>query len=403
MDRANYGRMHPVMRAIAADPALELQTICAGTMLLERFGQAEKIVARDGFAVDGRVYLEVEGSIPTTMAKSIGLGIIEFTNEFQRLRPDVVLLIGDRYEALAAAIAAAYMNIPLAHIQGGEVSGSIDESARHAITKFAHLHFPSTRRAASYILRLGEHPDFVFNVGCPAGDYIKSLDTELPADIFSRSGVGGSVDPDQPFLLVIYHPVTTKFGSERKQAEQLLQALHELAHPTVWIWPNIDAGADDISKVLRVYREHHSAEWLHLIKNLDPVTFQKCLKKTACAVGNSSSFIRDSTFSGTPVVLVGDRQVGREHGRNLVQVPPRSEEIHLAITGQLEHGRYPADTLYGDGQASLRIVELLKAFKPYPQKNLHYPSEEGHRFPDAPHLYDHGSMETQQGAGTCQS
>jgi len=372
VDRANYGRMHPVMRAIDADPGLELLTICAGTMLLERFGQAEKVVAADGFRVDGRVYLEVEGSIPTTMAKSIGLGIIEFTNEFQRLQPDVVLLIGDRYEALAAAISAAYMNIPLAHIQGGEVSGSIDESARHAITKFAHLHFPSTERAANYILRLGESPDFVFNVGCPSGDYIKSLDTELPPDLFSRSGVGASVDPNRPFLLVIYHPVTTRFGSERHQAEQLLQALHELAHPTLWIWPNIDAGSDDISKVLRVYREHHQADWLHLVKNLDPITFQKCLKKAACAVGNSSSFIRDSTFSGTPVVLVGDRQVGREHGRNLVAVAPIAKEIGSAIMSQLEQRRYPADTLYGDGQTSQRIVELLKAFKPYKQKKLHY-------------------------------
>ena len=152
VDRANYGRMHPVMRAIDQDSELELLTVCAGTMLLERFGQAEKIVQADGFRVDGRVFLEVEGSIPATMAKSVGLGVIEFSTEFQRLKPDIVLLIGDRYEALAAAIAAAYMNIPLAHVQGGEVSGSIDESARHAITKFAHLHFPATERSADYIV-----------------------------------------------------------------------------------------------------------------------------------------------------------------------------------------------------------------------------------------------------------
>jgi UDP-hydrolysing UDP-N-acetyl-D-glucosamine 2-epimerase len=376
VDRANYGRMHPVMRAIDTDPDLELQTICAGTMLLERFGQAEKVVASDGFQIDGRVYLEVEGSVPTTMAKSIGLGVIEFSNEFQRLQPDIVLLIGDRYEALAAAIAAVYMNLPLAHIQGGEVSGSIDESARHAITKFAHLHFPSTERAATYIRRLGEKPDYVFNVGCPAGDYIRDLDTNLSPDVFTRLGVGGNVDPNKPFLLVIYHPVTTRFGSERHQAEQLLNALHELSHPTVWIWPNIDAGSDDISKVLRIYREHNRADWLHLVKNLDPITFQKSLKKTVCAVGNSSSFIRDSTFSGTPVVLVGERQVGREHGKNLIAVPPQSKAITSAIQAQLVNGRYPADTLYGDGQASRRIAEKLKCFEPYTQKTLYYIHEQ---------------------------
>ena len=372
VDRANYGRMRPVMQAIRADAGLELLTVCAGTMVLERFGQAEKIVAADGFRIDGRVFLEVEGSVPATMAKSIGLGIIEFATEFQRLQPDIVLLIGDRYEALGAAIAAAYMNLPLAHIQGGEVSGSIDESARHAITKFAHLHFPATERAAQFIRRMGEPPQFVCNVGCPSGDYILNLDDVLPPDVFQRVGSGAYVDCTKPYLLVIYHPVTTQFGSGRHQAEQLLQALHELAHPTVWIWPNIDAGADDISKALRVYRETHKAGWLHLVKNLDPVTFQKALKRTVCAVGNSSSFIRDSTFSGTPVVLVGDRQVGREHGRNLLPVPADAAQIAAGIRWQLKHGRYPPDILYGNGQASRRIVEQLKKFTPYAQKRLHY-------------------------------
>jgi UDP-hydrolysing UDP-N-acetyl-D-glucosamine 2-epimerase len=374
VDRANYGRMHPVMRAINSTPDLELLTVCAGTMLLERFGQAEQIVAADGFDLHGRVYMELEGSVPATMAKSIGLGIIEFSTEFQRLKPDLVLLIGDRYEALAAAIAAAYMNIPIAHIQGGEVSGSIDESARHAITKFAHLHFPSTERAANYIIKLGERTDCVFNVGCPAGDYIMQLDSSLPEDAFSRKGIGGNINPSQPFILVIYHPVTTSFGNERQHAEQLLMALHELAQPTVWIWPNIDAGADEISKCLRIYREKYngSNEWLHLIKNLDPVTFQKCLKRTACAVGNSSSFIRDSTFSGTPVVLVGDRQGGREHGDNLVAVPPVSAEIATAVRSQLQHGRYAPSTLYGNGTASFQIVEKLRLFEPYRQKTLQY-------------------------------
>ena len=187
VDRANYGRMRPVMSAIQNDEGLELLTICAGTMLLERFGQAEITVKNDGFPVNARVYMEVEGSVPATMAKGIGIGIIEFSSEFQRLKPDIVLLIGDRYEAFSAAIAAAYMNIPLAHIQGGEVSGSIDESARHAITKLAHIHFPSTKKAAENIYRMGENIDYIFNVGCTSGDYIKKLDSLLrflprPAD-----------------------------------------------------------------------------------------------------------------------------------------------------------------------------------------------------------------------------
>lgn len=372
VDRANYGRMWPVMREIRANPQLELQTLCAGTMPLERFGAAERIVQADGFSVDGRVYMELEGSVPATMAKSVGLGVIEFTNELQRLQPDIVLVIGDRYEALSAAIAAAYMNIPLAHIQGGEVSGSIDESARHAITKFAHLHFPNTQRAADYIIRMGEDPSHVHNFGCPVGDYIRDLDTDLPRDLLSKMGVGPVFDLTQGFLLVIYHPVTTEFGSERLKVEQLVQALHQLAHPTLWIWPNIDAGADDISKALRVYREHADAHWLHLVKNLDPITFQKCLKRTDCAIGNSSSFIRDTTFSGTPVVLVGNRQVGREHGDNLVTTPPEKTAILKAVADQLAHGRYAPSDLYGSGGAAAKISQKLAAFQPYHQKRLHY-------------------------------
>lgn len=373
VDRANYGRMHPVMKAIKADPHLHLQTICAGTMLLERFGRPERIVAADGFQIDSRVYLEVEGSVPATMAKSIGLGIIEFSSEFQRLNPDIVLIIGDRYEALAATVAAAYMNLPVAHIQGGEISGSIDESARHAITKFAHMHFASTERSAKYIRQMGEHPDYVFNVGCPSGDYIIPLDQDIASEDVNALGVGGYIDIDKPYFLVIFHPITTEFGLQRQQADELIQALHELQHPTIWLWPNVDAGSNGIAVALREFREKHLAPWLHMIKNLEPVTFQKLLKSATCAIGNSSSFIRDSTFSGTPVVLVGDRQVGREHGENLMSCPPRASEIVHAVHKQLELGRRPPSNLYGDGNAGLKIVKALTAFQPYTQKRLHYP------------------------------
>jgi UDP-hydrolysing UDP-N-acetyl-D-glucosamine 2-epimerase len=364
--------MWPVMRAIQEHPDLELQTVCAGTMLLERFGQPERIVEADGFPVHGRVYMELEGSVPTTMAKSIGFGIVEFASELHRLKPDIVLLIGDRYETLAAAIAAAYQNIPIAHVQGGEVSGSIDESARHAITRFAHFHFPATRRAAEYLLRMGERPDCVFPYGCPCGDYIIPLDGTLPHDVFNRRGIGAPVSPEERFVLVIYHPVTTEFGEEGAHVAEILAALEQLRCPTVWLWPNIDAGADQISKTLRRYREQKGDQWLRLIKNFEPMIFQKVLKRCACAIGNSSSFTRDTTFSGTPVILVGDRQEGRELAENIVAVKPRASDILEAAMRQLAHGRYAPSQLYGDGTAAKKIVKTLAEVKLYTQKRLNY-------------------------------
>ncbi len=372
VDRANYGRLKPVMQAVRAHAHLELQTVCTGTMLLERFGEAVRIVEKDAFPVSGRIYVELEGSVPTTMAKSLGFAVIEFATEFSRLQPDVVLLIGDRYEALAASLAAAYMNIAIAHIQGGEVSGSIDESARHAITKFAHYHFPSTRRAAEYIVRMGENPDTVFHVGCPCGDTILNKKPELPSEVFAL-GSGASLDPKEPFFLVIFHPVTTEFGHARHQAEELLAALDALRHPALWLWPNIDAGADHISKMLRVYREkHRDNTWLHMLKNLPPEQFHALLYHARCAIGNSSSFIRDTTYMGTPVVLVGDRQKGRETAENLAWAPCESARIREVIRAQCDHGRYPPSTLYGDGYASERIAEHLTTLPLYRQKHLHY-------------------------------
>lgn len=372
VDRANYGRLKPVMSAMRTEPRLEMQVICAGTMVLERFGSPVRIVEQDGFDVESQIYIELEGSTPTTMAKSVGFAVIEFASEFQRLKPDMVLIIGDRYEALAAALAAAYMNICIAHIQGGEVSGSIDESARHCISKLAQFHFPSTQQSADYLVRMGERSDTVFFVGCPSGDIALQLDRELPDNVFSK-GVGGHIDPQKSYLLVVFHPVTTEYGLEKDETLQLLRALAKLAMPTVWLWPNIDAGSDHVSKTIRGFREEHKADWLHLIKNFPPEEYLKVLANAACAIGNSSSFVRDSSFLGTPVVLVGDRQQGREIAQNVLPVMLETGAIFDAAKHQLANGRYAPSNLYGDGAAGERIASLLTQVEPYIQKRLAYP------------------------------
>jgi UDP-hydrolysing UDP-N-acetyl-D-glucosamine 2-epimerase len=372
VDRANYGRIKPVMKAIAEHPDLELQVIAAGTMVLERFDQPVNVVRQDGFEVNGEVYLELEGSTPATMAKSVGFGVVEFSSEFQRHKPDVVLLIGDRYEMLAAAIAAAYMNICIAHIQGGEVSGSIDESARHAISKFAHFHFPSTQRSAEYLVRMGERPDAILAIGCPSSDIARTFDRALTSEIVNTGGGGTPIDVTKPFLLTLFHPTTTEYGGERAQMEAVLEALRRLAMPTVLLWPNIDAGSDHISKAIRSFRVNHQPNWLRNLTNLSPENYLKVLANTACAIGNSSSFVRDAGYFGTPVVLVGNRQEGRETDTHVTRIAPSPDEVFAAASAQLAHGRYAPSKLYGDGYVSERIAQALGELEPYVQKRLHY-------------------------------
>ena len=372
VDRANYGRLKPVLREIESKPGLELQIVAAGTMVLERFGQPVRVVKADGFEVHGEIYIEVEGSTPATMAKSIGFAVMEFASEFQRLKPDLVVVIGDRYEALAAALSAAYMNICIVHIQGGEVSGSIDESARHAITKLSHFHFPATRRSAEYLVRMGERPDSILGTGCPSSDIARQLNGNLDRALINNGGSGPPIDIDKPFLLVVFHPTTTSYGGERAQMSQLLTALETLAMPTLMLWPNIDAGSERISKAIRIFRDQGSPSWLRTITNLPPEEYLKALSRTACAVGNSSSFVRDASFFGTPVVMVGDRQEGREVDKHVALVPALAPKIYTAIRKQLKHGRYRPSTLYGDGHVAARIAGSLAELTPYVQKRLHY-------------------------------
>lgn len=372
VDRANYGRLKPVLQAIKERSELELQLVAAGTMVLERFGHPVQNVRSDGFDVQDEVYVELEGSTPGTMAKSLGFAVVEFASVFQRLKPDVVLVIGDRYEALAASLAAAYMNICIAHIQGGEVSGSIDESARHAITKLAHFHFPSTKRSAEYLIRMGEAPASILGIGCPSSDIARALVPTITSDIINTTGRGAKIDISQPSLLIVFHPTTTAYGDERKQVNEILAALLRLKAQAIMLWPNIDAGADHISKAIRSFFDREQPTWLRTITNLTPERYLDLLKRVSCAIGNSSSFVRDASYFGTPVVLVGDRQMGRETDRHVTHVAPVAAQVLRAVRKQLKHGHYEPSTLYGDGVVSERIADQLVRLKPYVQKKLHY-------------------------------
>lgn len=378
--RANYGRIKTLMRAVAEHPDLELQLLVGSSALLHRFGSVIDIMRADGFQETAVVHSIVEGETPTTMAKSTGLAIIELATHFENLKPDIVLTVADRFETLATAVAASYMNIPLAHTQGGEVTGSIDESVRHAITKLAHIHFPATERAAEYLLRMGEEAHTVCLTGCPAIDLVAEADLTLPADLFDRyRGVGDDLDINRDYIIVLQHPVTTEYGSSFDQINQTLEAVHPFAldgMQVVWLWPNVDAGSDDVAKGIRRFRENNDAPNMHFFLNFTPEDYARLLANARCIVGNSSSGLREGAFLGAPCVNIGTRQAGRERAENVTDVSYDAAEISAAIAKQLDHGPYTPSNLVGDGTAGRQIAEHLAGFEFRIQKRLSYVAED---------------------------
>jgi UDP-hydrolysing UDP-N-acetyl-D-glucosamine 2-epimerase len=374
--RANYSSIKSVMRAVQAHPELELQLVLGASALLDRYGAVANLVRADGFEPQAEVHMLIEGETPATMAKSTGLGLLELPTIFGRLAPDFVLTVGDRFETMATALAAAYMNIPLAHTMGGEVSGTIDESIRHAVTKFAHVHFAASQDAGERIIRLGERPEDVHIVGCPRIDLVAEIlekDGSLPArtDIFNE-GVGDTFDLDKPFLLVSQHPVTTEYGAGKTQIAETLKAVTQIGLPAIVLWPNPDAGSEDIAAGIRRWREKGFAENMHFFKNLPIETYVKLMRHTACLVGNSSSGIREGAYIGTPVVNIGTRQQRRLTGSNVLSALHEAGSIRTAIEKQLGHGRYPMEPIYGDGKAGEKIAAILSLKNVNAQKLITY-------------------------------
>lgn len=372
--RANYSSIKSAMKAIDAHPELELQLVVGASAVLDRYGAVTNLIESDGFKPLAKIHMLIEGETPTTMAKSTGLGLMELPTVFQQLNPDFVVTVGDRFETMATTLASAYMNIPIAHTMGGEVSGTIDESIRHAVTKFSHVHFPASKDAKERIVKLGENPKDVYLVGCPRIDLVAEIlerDEPLPADLFD-DGVGETFDINSPFVLVSQHPVTTEYGEGELQIRQTLSAVREIGLPAIVLWPNADAGSEDISRGMRKWREQGLDKGMHFFKNLPIEIYVKLMKKAACLIGNSSSGIREGAFIGTPVVNIGTRQTMRERGKNVIEVAHDQEAIRQAIQVQLEHGRYDMEPIYGDGTAGKQIADVLSKCEVEVQKRIAY-------------------------------
>lgn len=370
--RPSYSRIKSALHAIDRHPDLQLQLVVSGSALLERYGEVVNQIRDDGFTVDAEIYSVVDGQNLLSSAKSTGLALIELASTVDALQPDVVVTIADRYETLATAIAASYMNIPLAHVQGGEVTGSIDEKVRHAVTKLADLHFVATEDAAERVESMGEEHSTVFLTGCPSID----LAVDLPEPSFEYfdkyQGVGPVQDISAGYIVVLQHPVTTQYQEARDQITETLKAVSELGVPTLWFWPNVDAGSDGTSGGIRAFRETKSPTNILFFKNMAPQDFLVLLNGSRGIVGNSSVAIRECAYLGVPAVNIGTRQDGRERGCNVLDVAHDAGEIARAIKRHTVHGHMPSNPLYGDGRAGKRIANILADEPLKTEKRLAY-------------------------------
>jgi UDP-hydrolysing UDP-N-acetyl-D-glucosamine 2-epimerase len=360
--RPSYARVKTALQAIKEHPNLELQLVLAGSALLERYGNAAKVIEKDGFKVVEKIYNILEGETPTAMAKTTGIAIMELATAFYNLKPDIVVTIADRFETIATSIAASYQNIPLAHIQGGEVTGNIDEKVRHANTKLADIHLVASEDARQRVLKMGEEDSMVINTGCPSMDIAREVleSPELDFDpLVKYGGVGSEIDWKNDYIVVMQHPVTTEFEKSKEHIKETLMAVDEIGIPTFWFWPNVDAGSDGTSSGIRQYREENNPKNIHFFKNMEPHDFLRLIKNSKCLIGNSSVGIRESAFLGIPVVNIGSRQNGRQRAKNVIDCGYNKEDIKNAIEKHLEHGHYDSEFIYGNGYAGQKIADTL--------------------------------------------
>lgn len=371
--RAEYGLLKPVMEEIA-NSDLQLRLVVAGMHLSHEFGNTYQVIERDGFEIASRVDMQLSGDNHAAMAKSIGIGIYGMAQALESLNPDLVLVLGDRVEAFAGAVSGAGLNKVVAHLHGGEVTrGGLDESMRHAISKFAHLHFVATDSSRVRLIKMGERPDMVYRVGAPGLDPILCMKVRELNDVVDELGI--ALKP--PFLLIVQHPVSTEAEAAGNQMRETLEAVKSMGLQAIVVYPNSDSGGRRMIEVIESYREE---PWLHIFKNLSREVYLSLLKHAAALLGNSSSGIIEAPSFQLPVVNIGSRQMGRERSDNVLDVAPVRSDIRSAIHRALNDAEFRLSVRdcvnpYGDGKASRRVVEVIRGLKIGPhilQKQLCY-------------------------------
>jgi UDP-N-acetylglucosamine 2-epimerase (non-hydrolysing)/GDP/UDP-N,N'-diacetylbacillosamine 2-epimerase (hydrolysing) len=358
--RSDYGIYLPLLRRIDADPDLELELFVSGMHLSPAFGHTIDAIGRDGFRVTERIETLLSSDTPAGMVKSLGVGLLGFAQVFERRRPDILVVLGDRFDMYAAALAALPFRIPVAHIHGGEVTaGAIDDALRHSMTKLSHLHFVATAEYGRRVRQLGEDEWRIVVSGAPGLDNLRILAFATPRELESQFALRLQPAP----LVVTFHPVTLEYEQAEWQVAELLAALDEARLPVVFTLPNADAGHAIITSRIRMFVRGCADRWM--VDNLGTSAYFGLMKTAAAMVGNSSSGLIEAPSFGLPVVNIGTRQVGRVRARNVIDVGYDREEIlagiRRAVDPAFREGLQGMPTPYGDGRASETIVERLKA------------------------------------------
>jgi len=369
--RVHYDRSKEILREIKSREDLELQIVVGASAILPSYGDVLSAMKKDGFECNEKIIMTLAGGSSVAMAKTTGIGIVEFATVFDNLEPDVVVVRGDRYEILSAVIAAAYLNIAVAHIEGGDLSGTIDESVRHAITKLSHIHFSTNPEAKERIIKMGENPENVFDFGGPEIEFLTKNSYEVSSNLINFLGVGDVIDIGKPYMIMMQHPVTSELESNRENMTKTLEAVYECGIPTICFWPNIDAGTDEASKSIRVFRENKNPHHMRFIKYLPAEQFLGLLKGASCLVGNSSAGIKECSYFGLPVVDIGTRQSNRMKAENVMWVDHDKEQIKGAILKQLERTRYPSSDIYHKPNTAKNITDILASHSIQTQKKFH--------------------------------
>lgn len=355
--RSSFSYFRPIVRLIDGDDELRYSLLVVSQHLLPTFGYSVEEIEREGIEISDRLYSIFDGYTPATMAKSTGALMMSLADSFVRLKPDWVLVLGDRGESLAAAYTAATMNIPVAHVQAGERSGNIDGMTRHAVTRFAHVHFASGEEAAERLRRMGEEEWRIHTVGAPQLDELLLGDLAPPEEVAARF----HLNLDEPVLLVLQHPVTEEFGEGAEQMRETLEAVTELGFQTVLIFPNSDAGSEEVRHVIELYHR----PYMRVERNLPHRLYGGLMRVASAIVGNSSSGIIEAPLLELPAVNVGDRQRERARAANVIDVPHDrraiAEAVRRAMSPEFRAQQTNGVSPYlGDGRASERIVEILK-------------------------------------------